>query len=69
VEWQERKRSSLASIARNKGMMMTIVGNFIPRRDRIGSKRGKGGKQLQQHHDQRTWDWIQVMNLKSQWLV
>jgi hypothetical protein len=50
IQWQERKRSSLANIARNRSMMMTIVGNCIPRRDRSGSKRGKGGKQLQQQH-------------------
>jgi hypothetical protein len=47
-----KKRSSLASIARNKGMMMTIDGNCIPRRDQSGSMKGKGGKQLQQQHDQ-----------------
>jgi hypothetical protein len=34
-----------------------------------GSKKGKGGKQLQQQHDQQTWDMIQVMRLKSQQLV
>jgi hypothetical protein len=49
--------------------MMTIAGNCIPRRDQSGSKKGKGGKWLQQQHDQQTWDWIWVMNLKSQWLV
>jgi hypothetical protein len=69
IQWQEKKTSSLASIARKKGMMRTIVGNCIPRRDKSGSKKGKGGKQLQQHHDQQTWDRIQVMNLKSHWLV
>jgi hypothetical protein len=61
IQRQEGKRSSLASIARKKGMMMTIVGNCIPRRDRSGSKRGKGGKQLQYQHDQQTYDIIQVM--------
>jgi hypothetical protein len=44
IQWKERKRSPHAIIARNKGMMSTIVGNFIPRRDRSGSKRGKGGR-------------------------
>jgi hypothetical protein len=44
IQRQERKRSSLASIARKKGMMMTIAGNCIQRRDKSGSKRGKGGK-------------------------
>jgi hypothetical protein len=47
-------------------MMMTIVGNCIQRRDQSGSKKGKGGKQLQQQHDQQTWDMIQVMRLRSQ---
>jgi hypothetical protein len=42
----ERKRSSLASIARKKGMMMNIVGNCTQRRDQSGSKRGKGGKKF-----------------------
>jgi hypothetical protein len=46
-------------------MMMTIAGNCIPRRDRSGSKKGKGGKQLQHQRGQRTWDHIQVMSLKS----
>jgi hypothetical protein len=65
IQWKERKRSPLAIIKRKKGMMRTIVGNFILRRDQSGSKRGKGGKKLQQHHDQQTWDQIQLMNLKS----
>jgi hypothetical protein len=52
IQWKERKRIPLESITRKKGMMRTIVGNFIPRRDQIGSKKGKGGKQLQQHHYQ-----------------
>jgi hypothetical protein len=52
IQWQERKRSSLARIARKEGMMMTIVGNCIPRRDRSDSKRKNGGKQLHKHHDQ-----------------
>jgi hypothetical protein len=47
-----RKRSSLASIAINKGMMMSIAGNCTRRRDRNGSKKGKGGKQLQHQHNQ-----------------
>jgi hypothetical protein len=33
IQWQERKGSPLASIARKKGMMRTVVGNCIPRRD------------------------------------
>jgi hypothetical protein len=69
IQRQERKRSSLASIARKKGTMMTIAGNCTQRRDQSGSKKGKGGKQLQQQHDQQTWDMIQVMRLKSQQLV
>jgi hypothetical protein len=52
IQWQERKRSSIASIARKNGMMMTIFGNCIPRRDRSGSNKGKGGKHLKQQHDQ-----------------
>jgi hypothetical protein len=68
-QWQERKRISLANIARKEGMMITIAINCILRRDQSGSKRGKGGKQLQQYHDQQTWDQIRVMSLKSQWLV
>jgi hypothetical protein len=39
-------------------MMMRIDGNFTERRDRSGSKRGKGGKKLQQKHGQQTWDQI-----------
>jgi hypothetical protein len=35
--------------------MMSIVGNCTQRRDRSGSKRGKGGKKLQQQHGQQTW--------------
>jgi hypothetical protein len=69
IQWKERKRIPLASIARKKGMMRTIVGNCISRRDQSGSKKGKEGKQLQQQHDQQTWDKIQVMNLKSHWWV
>jgi hypothetical protein len=46
--------------------MMTIAGNYTQRRDQNGSKRGKGGKQLQHQHGQHTWDMIQVMRLKSQ---
>jgi hypothetical protein len=38
------KRSSLARIERKKNTLMTIAGNFIPRRDQNGSKKGKGGK-------------------------
>ena len=69
IQWQERKRSPLVSIARKKGMMMTIAENCTQRRDRSGSKRQKGGKQLQQQHVQQTWDMIKVMRLKSQQLV
>jgi hypothetical protein len=69
IQWQERKRIPLASIARKKGMMRTVVGNCILRRDQSGSRKRKGGKQLQQQHDQQTWDQIQVMNLNSHWLV
>jgi hypothetical protein len=58
IQWKERKRSPLANIARKKGMMRTIAGNCIPIRDQSGSNKGKGGKQLQQHHDQQTWDQI-----------
>jgi hypothetical protein len=35
-------------------------------RDPSGSKRRKGGKKMQQQHNQQTWDQIRVMNLKSQ---
>jgi hypothetical protein len=56
IQWPERKISPLASIARKRGMMRTIVGNCIQRRDQSGSKKGKGGKQLQQKHAQQTWD-------------
>ena len=52
--------------ARKKGMIMAISGNCTQRRDQSGSKKGKGGKQLQQQHDQQTWDMIQVMRLISQ---
>jgi hypothetical protein len=41
---EERKIILLARIARKKGMMRTVVDNFIPRRDRSGSKKRKGGK-------------------------
>jgi hypothetical protein len=58
IQRQERKRSSLARISRKKGMMMTIVGNCSQRKEQSGSKKGKGGKQLQQQHDQKTWDMI-----------
>jgi hypothetical protein len=44
IQWQERKRIPLTNITRKKGMMRTIAGNCIPRRDQSGSKRGKGGK-------------------------
>jgi hypothetical protein len=44
IQWPENKRSPLASIARKRGMMKTIVGNCILRRDRSGSKKIKGGK-------------------------
>jgi hypothetical protein len=63
------KRISLAIIARNKGMMITIARNCILRRDQNGSKKGKGGKQLQQQHEKKTWGMIQVMRLRSQPLV
>jgi hypothetical protein len=46
------------------GTMMNIASNFTQRRDRSGSKRGKGGKKLQQQHDQQTWDQIQVVSLR-----
>ena len=69
IQQQEGKRISLAKIARKKGMMMTIARNCIPIRDRSGSKKGKRGKQLQEKHDQQTWDTIQVMRLRSQQLV
>jgi hypothetical protein len=69
IQLQERKKISLASIARKKGMMMTIVGNCILRRDRNSSKKGKGGKHLQQQHSQQNWDMIQVMRLRSKQLV
>jgi hypothetical protein len=52
IQQQEGKRNSLARISRDKGMMMTISRNCIPRRDRSGSKIGKGGKQLHQQHRQ-----------------
>jgi hypothetical protein len=55
--------------AHNLTMMSTIAENCILRRDRSGSKKGKRGKQLQQQHDQQTWDRIWVMNRKSHWLV
>jgi hypothetical protein len=34
IQRQEGKRSSLANIARNKGMMMTIARNCIQRREK-----------------------------------
>jgi hypothetical protein len=65
----KRKRNPLASIARKRGMMRTVVDNCIPRRGQSGSRKRKGGKQLWQQHDPQTWDWIQVTNLKSHSLV
>jgi hypothetical protein len=50
-------------------MMMNIAGNCTQRRDQSGSKRSKGGKQLQQQHEQHTWGMIQVMTIRSQQLV
>jgi hypothetical protein len=44
IQWQERKRIPLASIARKRGMMRTVVGNCIPRRDQSGSRKRKGFK-------------------------
>ena len=44
IQWQERKRSPLVSIPRKKGMMRTVVGNCIPRRDQSSSRKIKGGK-------------------------
>jgi hypothetical protein len=44
IQRQEGKISSLVRIARKKGMVMSIAGNCILRRDRNGSKKGKGGK-------------------------
>ena len=44
VQWQERKRCPLASIARKRGMMRTIVDSCIPRRGQSGSRKRKGGK-------------------------
>jgi hypothetical protein len=52
IQRQEGKRSYLASMARKKGMMMTIAGNYILRRDQSGLKKEKGGKQLQKKHGQ-----------------
>jgi hypothetical protein len=49
--------------------MMNIDGNCTQRRNRSGSKRGKGGKKLQKQHIQQTWGKIQEMGLKSQQLV
>jgi hypothetical protein len=46
IQWKERKRIPLASIARKRGMMRTVVGNCIPRRDQSGSRKRRGGKQL-----------------------
>jgi hypothetical protein len=68
ISWKERKRNHFASIARKRGMMRTIVDNYILRRDQSGSMKGKGRKKLQQQHDQQTWDRIHVMNQKSHWL-
>jgi hypothetical protein len=44
IQSQERKRSPLASIARKRGMMRTIVGNCKSRRDQSGSRKIKEGK-------------------------
>jgi hypothetical protein len=44
IQWPERKISPLEIIVRKKGMMRTITGNCIPRRDRSGSRKGKRGK-------------------------
>ena len=41
---EKRKIGPLASIARKRGMMRTVVGNCIPRRGQIGSRKRKGGK-------------------------
>jgi hypothetical protein len=49
--------------------MMNIVGNCTHRRNQSGSKRGKGGKKLQQQHNQQTRGMIRVMRLRSQQLV
>jgi hypothetical protein len=46
IQGKERKRIPLASIARKRGMMRTIVGNCIPRRDSKWFKEKKGGKQV-----------------------
>jgi hypothetical protein len=46
-----------------------VVGSCILRRGQSGSRKRREGKQLQRQQDPQTWDRIQVMNLRSHWLV
>jgi hypothetical protein len=45
MQWQGRKGSPLARIARKRDMMRKDVGSYIPRRCQSGSRKRREGKQ------------------------